>query len=257
MEILPVWTEEITVKPFETDFRGEWKPTSYFQGMQLAAAHHASNLGHDHHKLFKENKSWVLARMKIYFQRFPRLDERLIVRTWPRGFQQKIFFRRDFNIFDQAGNELATATSAWILIDIEKRRMLWPDSLNGSLPLNNEIPGVNENLERLPLPKTMQEIRTVRADYSAVDLMGHVNNTRYAEWVMDCFPFEHHRSHRLAWLQVNYNNEVRPEEEVRLSLGQDANDPACWYVAGAGLTPASPTGDGARAFEAALGWQPA
>ncbi len=117
--------------------------------------------------------------------------------------------------------------------------------------------GLNENLERLPLPKTMPEARTVRADYSAVDLMGHVNNTRYVEWVMDCFPFEHHRTHRLAWLQVNYNNEVRPEEEIRLSLGQDPGNPGGWYIAGTVFNPVGLSGDGTRAFEAALGWQPA
>ena len=136
------------------------------------------------------------------------------MRTWPRGFQQKIFFIRDFYILDQSGRKVAAASSAWLLIDVQKRRMLVPEKLDGRLPLNDGLRALDEDLERLVMPKDLAEKRTVQADYSMVDIMGHVNNTRYVDWVMDCFPFEHHRSHRLAWLQVNYNSEVLPGEQA-------------------------------------------
>ena len=56
------------------------------------------------------------------------------------------------------------------------------------------------------------------ADYSAVDLMGHVNNTRYVEWICNCFPQEKYQQEQIAWLQINYNNEVRPNEIVQLGI---------------------------------------
>jgi medium-chain acyl-[acyl-carrier-protein] hydrolase len=251
MDIKPVWTEETTVKPYETDFRGEWKPTCFFQGLQLVASHHASHLGYDYHELLKSNIAWVLGRMKLNILRYPLLEERLNVRTWPRGFQQKIFFMRDFFILDQSGRKVAAATSAWILIDVQKRRMLVPEKLNGSLPFNDGARALDEDLERLVMPKDLVENRTVQADYSMVDIMGHVNNTRYVDWVMDCFPFEHHRRNRLAWLQVNYNSEVLPGDQVSLAAAQDKQDPSRWYVQGSSLE------SGSKAFEAAMGWQPA
>ena len=71
MEIQPVWTEETTVKPYETDFRGEWKPACFFQGLQLVASHHASHLGYDYHELLKDNMAWVLGRMKLTIHALP------------------------------------------------------------------------------------------------------------------------------------------------------------------------------------------
>ena len=250
MEIQPIWTEETTVKPYETDFRGEWKPACFFQGLQLVASHHASHLGYDYHDLLQQNMAWVLGRMKLTILRYPLLEERLSVRTWPRGFQNKIFFMRDFFILDQSARKVAAATSAWLLIDVQKRRMLVPEKLDGRLPLNDGLRALDEDLERLIMPKDMAVKRTVQADYSMVDIMGHVNNTRYVDWVMDCFPFEHHRSHRLAWLQVNYNNEVLPGERVTLAAGQDGQEPSHWFVQGSSLE------NGGKAFEASMGWRP-
>ena len=251
MDIKPVWTEETTVKPYETDFRGEWKPTCFFQGLQLVASHHASHLGYDYHELLKSNIAWVLGRMKLNILRYPLLEERLSVRTWPRGFQQKIFFMRDFFILDQSGRKVAAATSAWILIDVQKRRMLVPEKLNGSLPFNDGARALDEDLERLVMPKDLVENRTVQADYSMVDIMGHVNNTRYVDWVMDCFPFEHHRSNR--WPGCRSITTARCSRVIRLAwlLHRTNKTPRRWYVQGSSLE------SGSKAFEAAMGWQPA
>jgi hypothetical protein len=65
---------------------------------------------------------------------------------------------------------------------------------------------------------------------------------------MDCFDIDHHRAHRLAWLQINYNNEVRAGEEVRLSAGTRKSDPSTWLVVG------EKPDSGERAFEVELAW---
>ena len=89
---------------------------------------------------------------------------------------------------------------------------------------------------------------TATAGYSMVDLLGHVNNARYIDWVMDCFDFDQFKTHQLAWLQINYNNEVRAGETVRLSAGPRATDPLSWLVVGEKTT------TGERAFEVELAW---
>jgi hypothetical protein len=80
--------------------------------------------------------------------------------------------------------------------------------------------------------------------------VGHVNNTRYIDWVSDCFSFEEYQAQRPAWLQINFLNEVRPGEAVTLYRAPYPGDPAAWYVTGTNQN------TGARAFEAAVGWAP-
>lgn len=244
----PVWREQVHVRTYETDFNNTWKPAAFFNAMQEAAANHARNLGFDYPEMMARGMIWVLTRLKIRFFCFPTIPEPVQVRTFPRGIQQKIFFTRDFFFDDSEGNPLAIATSAWLLIDPRRRRMLLPNSLPGTLPLNEGLFALDETLDKIPLPAEMVTRMQRQAVYSDVDLMGHVNNARYIEWICDCFPLEHYQQHRLVWLHINYNNEVRPAETVTLAVGESA--PLCHAICG------NLNNGETRAFEAELGWHP-
>ena len=246
---IPVWTEEVLVKAFESDFAGRWKPASFFRWMTAAAGHHAENLGYGYLAMLDDGMIWVLARLKIYFYNFPIIGERVTIQTWPKGIQRKLFFMRDFNILDSSGGKYAAATSAWVLLDPQNRRMLLPQVLAGSLPENNGCAALEEIPEKINPPENLPEIFSLQARYSMIDIVGHVNNGQYIEWITDCFSLEEHQSRRMAWLQVNYSNEIRLLDRVSIRAGEPDGDPLCSLVRGFNLT------TGASAFEAALGWE--
>lgn len=244
-----IWTAETIVKSFETDIRQCWKPACFFQNMQEAATEHAAHLGFPFETMMAHNAIWILSRVKIVFLDFPRRQEKVIFETWPKGMQQKVFFMRDFNIRAGDGRQLALASTAWLLVNPTARRMLMPSALNGELPHNDGRFALNETLERINPPEDMPECFSTRATYSTVDMMGHVNNARYVEWISDCFSQEEYSARRLRWLQVNYNNEIRPGEAVTLSAAPKAGAEDTWLVQGTNQV------SGAKAFEAALGWE--
>ncbi|MEW6504710.1 MAG: acyl-ACP thioesterase domain-containing protein [Chloroflexota bacterium] len=245
----PIWCEQFRVHVYETDLNNRWKPAAFFQSMEEAAANHARNLGYDYPDMMAKGMIWVLSRLKIRFDAFPTIPDKIILQTFPKGIQQKIFFSRDFLFTLQSGKRLAVATSAWLLIDPHKRRMLLPTSLPGSLPSNDGLSTLNENLEKIALPGEMTPILTRTAGYSDLDLMNHVNNARYVEWVCDCFPPEHYRRYLPAWLQINYNHEVLPGASVTLSVGTKSVEPLTHVVCG------SLNEGETRAFEAEIGWR--
>ncbi len=243
MNPIPVWTEEALVKAFESDFAGCWRPASFFRWMTAAASHHAGNLGFGYREMLDDGMIWVLSRLKIYFYRFPIIGERVLLQTWPKGIQRKLFFMRDFILTDPAGGQCATATSAWVLIDPQNRRMLLPGALPGSLPENAGRVALDEIPEKINPPEGLPEKFSLEARYSTIDIVGHVNNGQYIDWISDCFSLEEYRARRMAWLQVNFSNEVRPGDRVAV-----CTDPSGAFVQGLNLT------TGASAFEAALGW---
>ncbi len=245
-----IWTEETVVRSFETDFEEKWKPACFFQTMQEAATHHAASFGYDYQDMLANNMIWILSRMKIRFEQFPKLRQKVVVTTWPKGLQQKIFFTRDFIFASPEGERYATATSAWLLIDPAARRMLHPRMLQGQVPDNEGLSAMDEQLEKINPSEDLPERISIPAGYSAVDLMGHVNNARYIEWISDSFPIEHYDANQLAWLQINYLNEIKPGECVSLRAAPQDNEPSAWLVDGVNQT------TGTRAFEAALGWKP-
>jgi medium-chain acyl-[acyl-carrier-protein] hydrolase len=248
MTVPSIWLEKTEVKPYETDFQGRWKPACFFQAMQQAATAHATRLGLGYETMVNGSMLWLLARLKIRFIRIPQLGETLTIRTWPKGVHQKIFFARDFQFLDQHEELIASATSAWLLVDTNQKHIHKPDhSLPADLPISPHLHALDESLEKIPLPDSLQSCFTITPRYNATDLLGHVNNARYVEWASDCFPLEHYSTKHLDWIQINYAHEVKPGEQVELAMVKPNNSNE-WIIVGSNIS------SDTRAFEAAFGW---
>ncbi len=247
-----IWHTETRVKTYETDFKGQWKPASFVQAMIEAASEHAAALGYDYPILLEHDMVWVLSRLKIRFDGFPTVKEKIKIKTWPKGIQQKLFFMRDFELRAADDRPLAAATFAWLLISPSARRMLFPQAIiqafGQNVPDNGGLSALDEPLERINPPAGLPERITAAAGYSAVDMLGHANAARYVEWISDCFSLEEHQRRQLAWMQLNYITETRPGESLSLAAGRDDNNPALWFVQGINLNTKQ------KSFEAALTW---
>jgi acyl-ACP thioesterase len=252
--VKPVWVEEIRIKSSETDFQQKWKPAYILQALLEAAGNHANYHGFGFYGMLDQDIAWVLSRLKIRFYDFPGMEDPVILQTWLKGIQQKIFFMRDFKLSRPDGRPVAVASYAWLVINLKTRHLLPPQSLNMTFPYMYDLVGLEEPLEKIGVPDNLPERMTVDASYSAIDVLGHVTSTRYVEWICDCFSLDDYRSRSLDWLQVNYVNEIKPGERLVITAGPDpANkfeaNPSNWLVQGTNLN------SGLRAFEAALGWK--
>lgn len=244
-----IWYEDTYVRSSETDFSSRWKLSSLVAAMVEAAGHHASHLGVGYQEMIAQDIAWVLSRLKIRFFEFPRLGDPVKIQTWPKTIQQKIFFMRDYHVLAADGHKLASATSAYVLVNPRARRMVPPQVLQQSLPDNRGLSALDESLEKIPPVENVEDMFRVQAGYSTVDLLGHVNNTRYIDWISNCFDFAHHETYRPAWLQINFINEIRPEDTVLIQKGAYNGSHTEWYLAGRNLT------TGAKAFESQIGWE--
>lgn len=246
--IKTIWDEQTTVRSADTDFLQRWKLSGFFAAMQEVASHHAAHLGYDYRDMLERDTVWVLSRAKVRFHAFPQMGETVHLQTWPKGLQQKIFFMRDFFIIGADGHKLADASLAYVLINTRLRRVLPPSALGGAIPDNNGRAAIAEPLEKIPTVERLEEMQAVQANYSAVDLMGHVNNARYIDWISDCFTFDQHRERMPMSIQINYINEVRPGEQVRIFRGSRPDDTSSWYMCGEN------TSSGSKAFDAEFRW---
>ena len=69
--------------------------------LQEAASVNAESLGFSKTDFASagENVSWVLTRLVVRMERYPRWEEEVVVETFPRG-GRKIVAWRDFEVFD-------------------------------------------------------------------------------------------------------------------------------------------------------------
>lgn len=245
-----VWTVETRVNLQDCDVNLRWKPAALFLVLLKAAADHAASFGLDYQRMFEQGNAFVLSRFRIHYRAHPRMDQAVTIRTWPRGLQQRLFFTRDFTLHDERAETIAVATSAWLLIDPRTRRLLLPNKVVERLPDNTGRVALDLDLLKIDPPEDLPERGVFQANYSAVDILGHVNSMRYLEWLSDALGLPLLSAHQVDWLQINFLHETRPADQVSLRAAPDPADPLHWRAEGYNLTSAK------RGFEAELGLSP-
>ncbi|MDR2103237.1 MAG: acyl-ACP thioesterase, partial [Treponema sp.] len=182
--MMNIWQETLTVDFGAVDRSDRLTLAATFDFFQEAAISHAENLGCGRDAMARNGQAWVLSRISVFLERRPKQGETITVRSWPRGWE-RLFAVRDYDIRDASDIPIVRGRSNWIILDIVKRRPLRPQMLMDKLPLNeglDALPGGGGALEaRDGLIKAGER----RAAYSDIDYNGHVNNTRYIQWIQD------------------------------------------------------------------------
>ena len=184
--------------PFETSFTvtperagadGLCKLSALLYYCQEAAGGHCMLLGLDWDSLAKKDLFWALIRTRMEIVRLPKAGESVTVKTWPMP-TTRTAFPRACEGRDGQGNILFRSTSLWVLMNKTSRMMLLPGKSDVTLEgiiLGTEPPAPGS---LSPIPGQGSVIRQV-ADED-LDRNGHMNNTRYMDWVwehlLDSFP---------------------------------------------------------------------
>jgi acyl-ACP thioesterase len=188
---------------------------STFDFFQEIAINHAETLGVGREAMVKTGQLWVLSRLSVVWDRRPVWRESLTVRTWPRGWE-KLFALRDYDIRDGAGLPVVRGRSCWIILDMEKRRPLRPQSVMETIPRNEGMDALEGIPGSLESRDDLRQAGERRALYSDIDYNGHVNNVRYIQWIQDCMDAAVLERAGRARLDINYLGEVQTGETVEL-----------------------------------------
>ena len=96
-----------------------------------AGGMHSELVGYGLNNIEKTGLSWVLLGWKVKVINRPKYNTEIEIHTWARD-SNKISTYRDFEIYDERGNLLIIATSKWILVDLNKEKMveLSPEIIN-------------------------------------------------------------------------------------------------------------------------------
>ena len=225
--------QDLIVPCYQTDASFFLKPAAFMDLAQEIAFWAAQLLGFGYDDLQVHHTAWVLSRMHIRFTDPPRWRDAVTLRTWHKGLNG-LFFLRDFRLLDAAGKERITATSSWVVIDTETRRLVRPEHLRHLLEAEGEV----ESAIADPAPKTVfpespeaEAAGEHTVTYADIDILGHTNNARYMVWAMDALPYELTSARRVSEFFIQFNKETRPGSTVELfrCRGEDAD---IWYVDG-------------------------
>jgi medium-chain acyl-[acyl-carrier-protein] hydrolase len=209
--VKPRFTEKFNVRSYDLDVSSRLKISSVFGFFQEVAGKHAEQLGLGYESLIKDGMAWMLSRMYVRFHDIPGWQDELQVETWPVGME-RLFFRRDFFIFS-GGEKMASASSYWLLINLKKMRPCILPVNEDIIRANKGYLAIHEKMEEIP-PVAGNDFSEVKVTYSMLDRNRHVNNTRYADWIMDQIGVEKISGNALRLFSLEYRQQVTPEDTV-------------------------------------------
>jgi acyl-ACP thioesterase len=226
--IVNIWQETFPVRFGAIDRSDRLTLDAIFQFFQEAAICHAENLNVGREDMLRTGQIWILSRMSVIVKRRPKYFENITVRSWPRG-GEKLFAVRDYDIRGKDGIPVVCARSGWIVLDVEKRRPIRPQSLMDNLPQNegeNALSPEDGAIAALEERSNLQKIAERKALYTDLDFNGHVNNVRYIQWIEDALEPQFLESADSMRLDINYLNEILGGEDVDI-MSANIDDSAC------------------------------
>ena len=197
------------VRYFQVDQDNRIHLSSLFKLLQEAAINHAT-LGNIGTQIMEEGESWILNRVVMKLNRYPRYDEFLNIQTWATQMKHFKGFR-EFRIF--ADEELIGKVSTlWLYIDLNAKAIArLPSEAVKAFPTRpDEV--FFEDLDRLRLPKPGSDAveSTITLRYSDIDGNQHVNNAAYIDFLQTAL---HHQNldTRPKNLQIQFSKEITPK----------------------------------------------
>ena len=127
-------------------------------------------------------------------------------------------YRREYIIADQSGNTLIRGSSDWFVINKEKRSIaktagVYPEGEESLSTL-----AIEGRSKRLRPYKGETDSHKITPQYCDIDLNGHVNNTKYADYVLNSINLG---GRRIKSFQIDYHKEVLINDLLTLKTAID------------------------------------
>lgn len=201
---MKIYEKEVRLYYYDVDkdkFMSPRAMLKYFD--EVSAVHNNINSGQE---VEAKGYGWMLNKWKVKINKYPKLYENILIKTWISKID-RFFVNREYSIEDRNGQELVSASSLWIFIDMDKRRpaRLSEDLIDYDLVMDkfffNKFTRFNKNMEF----DNEIEFRVRRSD---IDINQHVNNLVYFDWILEEVPEKIYFNYKLRSFEIDYRREI-------------------------------------------------
>lgn len=201
---------------YESDFEcnGSLKPYRVMQILQDAATEHATAIGVGWDVLDSHGMLWVLSKINLVFHRRVTVkDGKFTLYTWPLA-PDRFFSERCYAAVDENGDRLFSATSLWMIISRDDRKIMSAETMNQFCnceysEVHCDAPNVFERVRKDENFNFCYEKYIRRSD---LDKNGHVNNTNYIVFASDVLSPDE----TVTAAEIVYHKELKLGDGVRI-----------------------------------------
>lgn len=211
-------TYEYCVDCSNIDAHGEIKIPTLWSDVVNAVELNIRKEGYGADLLAERDQAWVLLRTALEIDSRPRLYDSLHIEVWTAP-SSPITQNRCVSIFDDKGREYGRGTTEWCIIDKRTRRPVAVDFHSNLIQGRNDLPC--KGARRIK-DFEVQESETHNIKYCECDFNGHLNNTRYIEYLFNLIPEEQLEKNTPFRIDINYRKEALKGQNITLGLAEQA-----------------------------------
>jgi len=149
---------------------------------QEAAGRHALELGIGIHQLLGGNLTWILGRLSVEMDSYPRAGDSVTVRTRSLGFH-RLYAYRSYELLDAAGRLIGRGMSQWVVLDTATGKVVRP-----SEELVSHVTarlGAAPDMPKIPEFELVEREKRLIVRAQDLDMNRHVNNAAYVGFIQE------------------------------------------------------------------------
>jgi len=177
---------------------------------------HSNQAGYGIFEIEKTHLSWILLGWRLQVIRRPRYAETIRIKTWSKGVV-KLYTYREFEIYDEQGNLIVKASSKWVLLDIEKGRIvrIEPSLIAKYAPEVDKEVFTKEEFDKIKEPDEFQFEKLYSVRRADIDVNNHMHNLDYIELANEALPEDVYRGALFNDVRITYKKEIKMGDIVK------------------------------------------
>ncbi len=202
---------EYWLRTSDFDRYGRLQPASILDLFQDAAGGHAAVLGIGGNVMIEKQLMWVLTKVRYQVLAPAHMFQKVKVQTWPLT-PSRIGFQREYCIRDEQDGILVKGSSQWVLMHAQKRSFM---PVKDVYPMDLEFSTeqmFEGKIQRIRDFEPQGEAFALQPGFSDLDINGHVNNTKYANYVLNAL--RPAAEEAIVSLQIDYHRELQEGAKV-------------------------------------------
>ncbi|MGT2935355.1 acyl-ACP thioesterase domain-containing protein [Streptococcus castoreus] len=161
---------------------------------------------------------WIVTDYQVSIKRLPRFKEIITIETETLAYN-KLFCYRKFRVYDENQVLLVDILAYFALLDPNTRKVaLITEELVTPFKVDF-VKRVQRSPKMHPLENPINRDYYVR--YFDIDMNGHVNNSKYLDWMYDVLGYAFLKEHQPVSLTLKYIKEVSPGGHITSSYQLD------------------------------------
>ena len=189
--------------------------------LQLTAAEHSILGGLSFNDMQVYHQAWVLSRIRLEINSLPKWMDKVTVKTWIESLDGNKSIRNIEMYLNDT--KIASATTYWAVFNTQLRKsepLALPHDHFEKFP---ERKATSKSFSRIHIHNQIHKINEKKVVLSDLDIVNHVNNTKYLEWCLDNLSLQSVLSQQIKALEMNFLRELNWGDIIEIHSNESQN----------------------------------